>query len=1615
MKRRKTLAATAIVLVQAITQQWASLCLKRTPPVVKILNEPLCTGQSKAVPPCFVLAATHGRQRKHALNEHRSKIKDVIRQSVNLPVQLLPTTYASFDRQKHIQDLWNRERVYERRNFANVKKCLRDGRKKGRESPLGEGENGFSRGGPLTGGEKPLMERKKVLTNLKWAEVVDSISNKGRHRRGHNVNQFGKSIENLKKKKKKKKKKLLHFYRKLHEKIRIIHDGPPYANNDIHIGHILNKIVKDIHLKYMLMSNYCVMLIHGFDTHGLPIEYQVMNMLKIKNVQELSLPDCPAVSAAVSAAVSGNRSRVFTLRQGKTPSGGKTGGHFPTRREKRPHRVGDARATLVRDLLRREDVPLVSPSRAEKKIRYFKSLCKAYAAHFVNEQFVSLVSYGIWGLWDYTYVTFYGLYEDIQRAVFRSLLEQNLLYVSNRPIYHSYATQTVLSDSEIIYKKRISNSFYFFFDLHRVSDRFALKMLGASAESELVRNMLQVAQSEVDCPASGPPSEAAPAKLLGRAKEMLQKKLKVLVFTTQMHTIFNNKCLLIHGEYGYQIVKVAFEKEEEDPLFLLICERSLETFLNYLKKYYSKENPILEVTKIVKIKGKELEGCSYVNFVNQVESPFVFVWKNEIDESFGSGIVHVAPAHGFADYNVYRQNEQLRKVRLGGEHYQGGERQRGEEVSGLAKVGQIGKVSPLVEAGHVGEAPPLDENVIDENDDLKEEYAKVVRENCLKNAALMRRDALSGGGERRRLLIKLLKSKLLNSTPLKSTPLKSTQLNSTQLNSTQLNSGWGSPPKININREDAHLLLYYAFHEHLLFHFPYEHLYTYDWRSHTSVQIKSLLQMYVDIEKVKQNKLFYESIRGINFVSDHVKDTLIKTIESRNEWCISRQKYWGVNIPLKDLLIGGDCKVSFRQQIMDVWFDSSVSFLYVMHMCRHILFNEYFRRVVSPRRGKKSPVPLLGRTTSGEDPPFFDIHEVYEQLERGEQLERANQRGVEKGDLLNDVMTKRKLFDADEMYRRLMRRLKRQKNPFQVGSVRELLHPNGKQKRGDAFLLRDMGIHLCCEGVDQIRGWFQSFFFICFFVNGVLRRGAVNQEEESTGGQSVAKNTQSNVGKNVGQNVAQNVGKNVKINVAQNVGQSVAKNTQPNVETDAGRALPISNIIVHNYVVDGNNVKMSKSLNNVVSPRSLFPLRGRSSSGAAPRGGASTEGGTTPGGITTGKTLPKKENTKGDPPPGERHFNADIVRLWVCSHNFVQRNVSISREILEDIHKNIFLKFYNTFKFLLNNLHDLDFADVKVMGEEEEEDLQLMDRYILSKEKNLIRSCLEAYATFQLQLLMKHVLNFVNRDLAIYLDYCKDRLYVHERNSLSRRKCQKVLHILLVDLLKVLAPVVPHLCEDVYGQLISLKRRTQTLPFQKRKTLKEKSLFFSQMPTVKRRRDVHLETLFLLKYFAHKQMNGHLSNSLEAVVYLHSDSEEVITLVKRFLKAPNPLTSFNNHDDLRFLFNVSNVILCEDLTELKKRDPAFRTYTIPLVRGGEGAPQESGEVDLLLRGGQTEEDPFQAWLRADGASRRASVSVGIAKSAGAKCARCWMYGTVSPFEGALLCPRCLGVVKTFFD
>ncbi len=75
----------------------------------------------------------------------------------------------------------------------------------------------------------------------------------------------------------------------LHEAIRrksarqkpyVLHDGPPYANGNIHIGHALNKILKDIIVKMKTMQGYDALYVPGWDCHGLPIEHQLFKELK---------------------------------------------------------------------------------------------------------------------------------------------------------------------------------------------------------------------------------------------------------------------------------------------------------------------------------------------------------------------------------------------------------------------------------------------------------------------------------------------------------------------------------------------------------------------------------------------------------------------------------------------------------------------------------------------------------------------------------------------------------------------------------------------------------------------------------------------------------------------------------------------------------------------------------------------------------------------------------------------------------------------------------------------------------------------------------------------------------------------------------------------------------------------------------------------------------------------------------------------------------------------------------------------------------------------------------------------------------------------------------------
>lgn len=66
----------------------------------------------------------------------------------------------------------------------------------------------------------------------------------------------------------------------------ILHDGPPYANGHIHLGHALNKILKDIICRSFFKLGFNVNFIPGWDCHGLPIEWEVEELNRKKKKKQ---------------------------------------------------------------------------------------------------------------------------------------------------------------------------------------------------------------------------------------------------------------------------------------------------------------------------------------------------------------------------------------------------------------------------------------------------------------------------------------------------------------------------------------------------------------------------------------------------------------------------------------------------------------------------------------------------------------------------------------------------------------------------------------------------------------------------------------------------------------------------------------------------------------------------------------------------------------------------------------------------------------------------------------------------------------------------------------------------------------------------------------------------------------------------------------------------------------------------------------------------------------------------------------------------------------------------------------------------------------------------------
>jgi isoleucyl-tRNA synthetase len=191
---------------------------------------------------------------------------------------------------------------------------------------------------------------------------------------------------------------------------------------------------------------------------------------------------------------------------------------------------------------------------------------------------------------------------------------------------------------------------------------------------------------------------------------------------------------------------------------------------------------------------------------------------------------------------------------------------------------------------------------------------------------------------------------------------------------------------------------------------------------------------------------------------------------------------------------------------------------------------------------------------------------------------------------------------------------------------------------------------------------------------------------------------------------------------------------------------PYKGVLSHGFTLDGEGRKMSKSLGNVIVPQEVVDKLG-----------------------------------------------ADILRLWVASVDY-QADQRISDAILNQIAE-VYRKIRNTFRFLLGNLNGFDPAKDRVSYEQ----LNELDRFVLAKAAKVTDRVIKAYDEYQFHTVFHTVHNFCTIDLsAFYLDICKDRLYVEAPDSVKRRAAQTVMYDVLLDLVRLVAPILPHTADEVW-------------------------------------------------------------------------------------------------------------------------------------------------------------------------------------------------------------------------
>ena len=194
---------------------------------------------------------------------------------------------------------------------------------------------------------------------------------------------------------------------------------------------------------------------------------------------------------------------------------------------------------------------------------------------------------------------------------------------------------------------------------------------------------------------------------------------------------------------------------------------------------------------------------------------------------------------------------------------------------------------------------------------------------------------------------------------------------------------------------------------------------------------------------------------------------------------------------------------------------------------------------------------------------------------------------------------------------------------------------------------------------------------------------------------------------------------------------------------------PYKSVLSQGFVLDGKGEKMSKSKGNIISPNDVA-----------------------------------------------KQYGAEILRLWVASVD-TDSDVRVSMEILGQVSET-YRKIRNTLRFLIANTTDFNPYINKIAFE----DLRSVDKYMLIKFNQLVSVINRAYSHYDFMTIYKAVVNFVTVDLsAFYLDFAKDVVYIEAADDLARRQMQTVFYEILVNITKLLTPILPHTSEEIWSYL----------------------------------------------------------------------------------------------------------------------------------------------------------------------------------------------------------------------